>query len=242
MTGVQTCALPISGKEVIFFCRLSYIGDKAAGVLTEDTVTVELLNEILCLAGDAAYPTLDACRDNIRTHLENARELEILTDETNAAYQALLRTASFPCLPDAALTACVRDFLDARLSEFEELYESSPAYYAYYFGDELPSYELVAAYYGYSREGYMAEMKIDCQDAVKAELIFYYLLRTYDVTLTEQDMLDGRDKYIALYGEGVFDGVSEETVHNQFLRDKIAMGIVDYCKANGLVSYQKTTQ
>lgn len=232
----------LAGKEVIFFCRLSYIGDKEAGYLSRETVTVERLNELLGLTDESAYPSLDACLSMIRTRLENAREIEILSEGATAVYTALIELADFPRLPDAALTACVMEFLDACLSDFEDLYESSPAYYAYLFGDETPSYELVAAYYGYSREGYMEEMKLDCRDAVKSELVYYYLLRTYSVTLSDAEIAAGRERYIALYGEGIFDGIPEQTVREQFLRDKIAIGLVDYCKDNGFVTYQTTTE
>jgi hypothetical protein len=127
---------------------------------------------------------------------------------------------------------------DYSLAEMKELQKSSPAYYAYLFGEEEPSEALVAAYYGYSRENYMEQMKVDCQDAVKSAMIYYYLLRTYSVTLSDAEMTAAREKYTALYGEGVFDGVPEDVILEQFLRDKIAAGVVEYCKEKGLVSYQ----
>ena len=231
----------LAGKAVIFFCSLSYIGDKDAGLYDKDSITVERLNEMLGLADGRAYPSVAACLEEIKSGLVRSRENTLYNEKANALYTALASLATFPKLPDAALTDYVQSFLDSQVAELRNLYEQSPAYYSYYFGDEAPSEALVAAYYGYSRDNYMAEMKLDCVDAIKAELCYYYLLRYYDVTLSDDEIAASREKYIAMYGEGVFEGIEEEEITAQFLRDKITAGLLDYLEENGRITYQTTT-
>lgn len=231
----------LAGKEVIFFCRLGYIGDKAAGILSRDTVTVELLNRILGLTGESAYPSLDACLDFIRDGLERSRESTLYNEKASAVYVALAERATFHCLPDVALSLCVRDFLDRELKSLNELYRNDPSYYAYLFGAEVPSDALIAAYYGYSRDNYMAEMKKDCISSVKAELCYYYLLRHYEVTLSDGEYGTYYEEYRELYGEGIFQGLSAAEIREQFLRDKVTRGLIAYLEENGRIEYKTTT-
>lgn len=227
----------LAGQEVIFFCRLSYIGDKTKGLLTKDTVTLPLLNELLGLSGERAYPSIDACLANIRDGLVRSRENSLYNQKANAVYTAIADAADFPKLPDEALTLSVRQFLDRQLAEFEYLYESSPQYYQYLFGNEAPSDALVASYYGYSRDGYMAEMKEDAIPAVKAELVYYFLLRKYAVSLSESEIAAAKEKYIALYGESIFSDLTDAEIRAQFLRDKVTEGLIAYLEENGRIVY-----
>ena len=231
----------LAGKEVIFFCRLSYIGDQSAGLLSKDTVTIELLNRVLGLSGERAYPSLDACLDVIRDGLVRSRENTLYNEKASAAFAALAERATFHALPDAALSLCVRDFLDRSLAEFRDLYENNPSYYAYLFGAEAPSDALVAAYYGYDRENYIAEMKEDCIPAVKAELCYYYLLRQYSVTLSDEEYGVYSQKYKDLYGESIFNGLSPAEIRAQFLRDKVTEGVIAYLEENDRIEYTTTT-
>lgn len=227
----------LAGQEVIFFCRLCYIGDKNLGLLNKDTVTLPLLNDLLGLSGEDAYPSIDACLASIRDGLVRSRENNLYNQKATAIYTALAEAAVFPQLPDAALALSVRQFLDRQLAEFRYLYETSPQYYQYLFGNEAPSDALVASYYGYSRDNYMTEMKEDCIPAVKAELVYYYLLRTYAVSLSEGEIAAARQKYIDLYGESIFEGLSDAEIHAQFLRDKVTEGLIDYLEENGRIAY-----
>ncbi len=231
----------LAGKEVIFFCRLAYIGDKAGGTLSRATVSVELLNRILGLSGESAYPSLEDCLDTIRMGLERSRENTLYNEKANAIYIALAERATFHALPDAALSLCVRDFLDRELEDLNYLYENDISYYTYLFGAEAPNDALVAAYYGYSRDNYMAEMKKDCIPSVKAELCYYTLLRHYSVTLSSEEYEAARKRYTDLYGEHVFDGLSAAEIRDQFLRDKITEGLIAYLEENGRIEYKTTT-
>lgn len=231
----------LAGKEVIFFCRLSYIGDKALGLYGKESITVERLNELLGLAEERAYASVDDCLSEIRRGLVRSRDNTLYNEKANAIYMTLATKATFPKLPDAALTDYVQKFLDAQVAELQKLYEESPAYYAYYFGNEEPSASLVAAYFGYSRDNYMSEMKADCTDAVKAELCYYYLLRHYEVTLTPDEVSAALEKYVDLYGENVFEGLSDQEMLEQFLRDKITEGLIAYLEENDRITYQTTT-
>ena len=117
------------------------------------------------------------------------------------------------------------------------MYNRYPEYYKAYFGTEKPSRKLVITYLQYSEDTYMEEMKKDATDAVKSEMAFWYLIQLDNVTLTEEEIAERREEYIDLYGEAVFDGISDRMIREQFLRDKFLSQLIDELKEKGNITY-----
>ena len=228
----------LAGQDVIFFCKLVYIGNKAGGAYTADTISVELVNEIMGVSADHAYQSLDECFDRIRRGLEQQRETSLRNAKADAIFQEFLKRAAIPTVPDEMLTAYIDSVISTYLSQFVDLYNNSPVYYSYYFGTTPPSEKVVAAYLGYKTDDYREKMKADVTSAVKEEMIFWYYIHTEGITLSEQEIADMREKYVELYGASVFEGISEDVIYEQFIRDKFVDDQIAAMEERGNITYQ----
>ncbi len=229
----------LAGQAVVFFCRLFYIGDPSLGTLTAATATVEQVNAILGLTGEEAYADIPACLARIRKGLEEERESELYNKKTEALLVALREAATFHSLPEAALREYAEAVVDGYLADMWNMYESQPYLYYSYFGTlETPSEALLASYFGYaSPEAHITALLVEVAPHVKNELVYWSLVRAEGLTLTDADRQASREKYIALYGESVFDGVEESVIEDQFLRDKFIRQVLSYLDENARITY-----
>lgn len=227
----------LEGKEVIFFCRLFYIADTAKAPLNADTVTVEELNAILGMEGESAYPSIEACREKVRSDLEKMRTQEDYEAHAAALHNKLTEIATFRGTPDAALEYYALSWLSQNMEEIKKMYKESPSYYAYYFGEEKPSLAVLLDYYGYDHKTYLSKMKEEALPAVRGQLVFWSIVRAEGMTLTEAEIAQRRADFIEKYGENVFDGVSEERILEQFLYDKFTETAIAHLKEKGAITY-----
>lgn len=229
----------LAGQDVIFFCRLFYIGDPSLGTLTAATATVEQVNAILGLTGDRAYEDVAACLARIREGLEAERESALYQKKTEALLTALREAATYHTLPAPALRAYAETVIDGYLADMWEMYQSQPYLYYTYFGTlDAPSEALLATYFGYaSPEAHLAALLVEVAPHVKNELVYWSLVRAEGLSLTDADRAASREKYIALYGEDVFDGVEESVIEDQFLRDKFVWQALSYLDEQGQITY-----
>ena len=232
----------LAGQQVIFFCKLVYLGDKAAGAYTADTISVEMVNTIMGKKGEAAYTSLDECFDRIRTGLEKQRSVALRNAKSEAIFKQLLERAIIPTVPDEMLNAYVDSVISSYLSQFVNIYNSNKAYYEYYFGSALPSEQVVAAYLGYKTEDYREKMKTDVAPAVKQEMIFWYYVQEESITLTDEEMAAMRAEYIDLYGASIFEGIADSMIREQFLRDKFVEDQIATMEEKGNIAYTPATE
>jgi trigger factor len=218
----------LAGQDVIFFCKLVYIGNKSAGAYTADTISVELVNEIMGMSAEKAYKSLDECFARIREGMEQERDIALRNAKATAIFNEFLKRATIPTVPDEMLTAYIDSVLSSYLNQMVDMYNNNPMYYSYYFGTAKPSEKVVAAYLGYKTDDYREKMKADVTSAVKQEMIFWYYVQIEEITLSEQEIADMREKYIKLYGASVFEGLSDSVIKEQFIRDKFVDGQIAY--------------
>ncbi len=227
----------LAGKEVIFFCRLFYIADTTKPIIDASNVTVDQLNAILGTYGEGAYPSVEACREKILADLQEMREEEIYQAEAAALHNKLVEMATYKATPEAALEYYALSWLSSTMEEVKKLYEESPSYYAYYFGEGKPNLAALLSYYRYDTKTYLADMKEEALPAVRNQLVFWSIVRAEGLTLTEQEIADRRADFIEKYGENVFDGVSEERILEQFLYDKFTENAIAHLKEKGAITY-----
>ena len=230
----------LAGQSVVFFCAISYIADVSAGdkspTWTADNITVELVNDILGLSGEDAYPTLDECMKRIREGLEGERESAIRSAKQAALWEALIDKATIT-LTDEISEAYINDYLNDRLSDMQYLYENNMTYYYYYFGTTAaPTMTALIQYLGYAPDNYMTSMKSDAEQAIKQELVFWYLVRTEGITLTDEEIAKKKAEYIEDYGESVFDGYSEDDIYEQLLFDGFTTDLLKYLEENDRIT------
>ncbi|MBQ8351796.1 MAG: hypothetical protein IJY20_07125 [Clostridia bacterium] len=215
-----------------------YIGDKAAGPYTVDTIPVSRVNELLQISEEKAYKTIDECLDRIRRGLEQTRENELRNAKSAAIFTEFLSHAAIPTVPDTMLDAYIDSVISTYLYQMVELYNNSPVYYAYYFGTALPSEKVVAAYLGYKTDDYRDKMKADVTTAVKQEMVFWYYVQVENIALSEEEIVAKRAEYIELYGESIFDGVDEDVIYEQFIRDKFVEDQIAVMEEKGNITYK----
>lgn len=230
----------LAGQAVVFFCKLAYIGDKEAGAYTADTITVELVNDIMGLTGENAYRSIEECLTRVRTGLEQTRETTLRNAMADAIFEELVANASIPTVPQEMCSAYVDSLLSSYLSQFVDLYNNNYTYYSYYFGNAAPSEKVVASYLGYTTDDYHAKMEEAVIPAVKQEMIFWYYVQTENITLSQEEIDTMRADYTERYGASIFTGVSDDVVHEQFLRDKFVEGQIAVLKANNNIIYQES--
>jgi trigger factor len=228
----------LAGQDVIFFCKLVYIGNKSAGAYTADTISVELVNEIMGMSAEKAYKSLDECFARIREGMEQERDIALRNAKATAIFNEFLKRATIPTVPDEMLTAYIDSVLSSYLNQMVDMYNNNPMYYSYYFGTAKPSEKVVAAYLGYKTDDYREKMKADVTSAVKQEMIFWYYVQIEEITLSEQEIADMREKYIKLYGASVFEGLSDSVIKEQFIRDKFVDGQIAYMEEKNNITYK----
>lgn len=231
----------LAGKSVVFFCSVIYIADMPdadkSPTHTAETLTAEMVNIILGLEGENAYPDLEACMKKIREGLESERESELRTAKQTALWQELVKKANVT-LTDEISEAYINSYLADRLADLQYLYENNPSYYYYYLGTtSAPTMTLLVQYLGYSADNYMDAMKTDSADAVKQELVFWYLVRSENMLLSDEEVEAKKNEYIKDYGENVFDGYSDEAIYQQFLFDAFNEQTLKYLEDNGRITY-----
>ncbi len=227
----------LAGAPVVFFCRLFYIGDPGAGTYRADNTDIATVNTILGLTGEDAYESMEQCLGRIRDGLQQKRASALYSAKSDAIMTKLSEMATVSSVPDEFLTHYVNTCIDEYFGQLNDLYNRYPAYYQARFGDAAPSRETVIRYLGYRTDTYMTEMKKDAVDAVKKEMIFYYIVQREGISLSEEEIAAAKEKYIGLYGSSVFDGIEESEIYDQFLRDKFIDGMIEELDAAGHVTY-----
>lgn len=231
----------LAGKTVVFFCAVIYIGDLTGGAtaptFNADNISAEMVNTILGLEGENAYPDMDSCMKRIREGLEGDRDNELRSAKQTAIWKALIEKANVTVTDEISETY-INNYLADRLADLQYLYENNPSYYYYYLGTTTaPTMTLLVQYLGYSADNYMDAMKTDAAEAIKQELIFWYLVRKENMLMTDAEVAAKKQEYIDDYGENVFDGYSEDAIYQQFLFDKFNTEFLKYLEENNRITY-----
>lgn len=223
----------MAGVEVVFFCKLYHIGDVAAGYYNSENISVDMLNTILGRTGDKAYASMEACLAEIREYLEKNLAASLPNTKAIALYTALTKMATFENIPDTLLTQYVDEWFATR---FAYVQETDPHLYAYYFDPVNPSRATLAALFGYG-EDYMDVIKEEGELAIRQEMVFRYIVQVEGYSVTEAVYTKWDAKYKADYGENYKDGVDEEEVLDQMLRDEVTEILFHIAEERGNITH-----
>lgn len=226
----------LAGKEVIFFCALGYIGDTAKKITTENA-TGELINEILGLTGENAYEDVEACLDKIREGMETDNENTLRKAEVNAVWTALVDMAELT-VTDPIASAYINIVLDEYLGEMKYIYDTDLAYYSYIFGTTAaPTRDTVINYLGYTADNYFAQMKTAADTAIRREMVFWYVVRQENYSLSDGRFAELKEEYKEKYGAEVFAGYTDDGIYDILLQETYFHEFVDRLKEEGRVTY-----
>ena len=237
----------LAGQEVIFFCALGYIGDVSDGddspTWTYDLLDVDMVNFILGLTGSNAYPNMESCLAKIRDGMKEEAYLSQLSEKKEALWKAWEEMTVKLEVPDAAAETYIQEILEERYAEMEALYESSPEYYYYIFGTtSAPTMTALIQYMGYNMNNYMEEMKEDAMPAIRQELLYWYLVRAENYTLSDAELQATRTEFEERYGENVFDGYEEEVIRDLLIREKFTEDFLTRMEENGQIQYTQKAE
>ncbi len=241
LTFPQSYAESLAGKDVVFFCDLYYIGNSGA-LYTYDTLTVARVNEIFGRTGEEAFASLDDCLAVVREGLQEDYDSAMRQKKCSALWEALADMATFQSVPQSAVVAYAQRVRDSYMEDLQYLYEQQLYTYITYFqtADE-PGLTQLAAYLGLSEDNFDAELQEAVEPAVRQQMVFWYLVRTYDLFMTDAEIAAKRAEYQEEYGEDVFDGYEEQELIEQFLYDKVSDDLITYLDAHGQITYTKAS-
>lgn len=223
----------LAGKEVVFFCKLYHIGDTAAGYYTSENISTEMLNTILGTSGEKAYASVEACLQEIRGYLEENLNASLAATKANALYSAIAQMATYQNVPESLVTEYVDEWFAAR---FAYLQENEPELYAYYFDPENPSRETLAYLYGYGSD-YMTLLTQEANVAIRQEMVFRYIVQVEGYTVTDEIYEKWDATYTVQYGADYKDGVAEEELRDQMLRDEVTEILLAIAEERGNITY-----
>ena len=223
----------LAGKDVVFFCKLFYIGYPGGGVYTADTMKdVDLLNLILGLTGEDAYTSMEDCFAKIRTYLEENLKKNYQEQVTYDLFAELAKMATFRNVPATLVTKYIDDWFANR---FAYLQQANPELYAYYFDPDNPSRDTLANIYGYG-EDYMDVLTEEANNAVRQEMVFRYVVQLEACEVTDADYKEWDAKYKETYGENYANGVDKEDIYDRMLRDKLTTALVAIAEERGNIT------
>ncbi len=223
----------LAGAEVVFFCKLYHIGDVEAGFYNSENISVDMLNIILGKTGDKAYASIEACLEEIREYLEKNLKASLPNAKATALYTALTKMATFQNIPDSLITQYIDEWFATR---FAYVQSTNPQLYAYYFDPTNPSRATLATLFGYG-EDYMDVIRQEGELAIRQELVFRYIVQIEGYAVTEEIYAKWDAKYKADYGEDYREGVEEEEVRDQMLRDEVTEILVKIAEERGNVTH-----
>lgn len=229
--GYQNAEL--AGKDVVFFCKLYYIGYSGGGVYTADTMKdAELLNTILGLSGEDAYTSMEDCFAKIRTYLEDNLKKNQSDQLSYDLFAELAKMATFRNIPAKLVTEYIDDWFANR---FAYLQQTNPQLYAYYFDPDNPSRATLANLYGYG-EDYMEVLTEEANNAIRQEMVFRYVIQLENCEITDADYREWDAKYKETYGENYANGVDREDIYDRMLRDKLTAALLAIAEERGNVT------
>ena len=223
----------LAGAEVVFFCKLYYIGDVTAGCYNSENISLDMLNTILGKTGDKAYASMDACFAEIRGYLEENLQASLPNTKVVALYTALSEMATFRNVPDSLLTQYIDQWFATRFAYVES---TNPELYAYYFDPTNPSRDTLAALFGYGSD-YMTVITEEGELAIRQELVFRYIVQVEGYSVDEAVYTKWDAKYKADYGEDYKKGVDEEEIRDQMLRDEVTEILVGIAEERGNITH-----
>ena len=223
----------LAGKDVVFFCKLFYIGYPGGGVYTADTMKdVNLLNLILGLTGEDAYTSMDDCFAKIRTYLEDNLKANAMEQVTYDLFAEIVKMATFRNIPANLVTEYIDDWFENR---FAYLQQTNPQLYAYYFDPTNPSRATLAGLYGYG-EDYMEVLTEEANSSIRQEMVFRYIVQLENCEITDEDYKKWDAKYKEVYGDNYANGVDKNDIYDRMLRDKLTEALVAIAEERGNVT------
>ena len=202
-----------------------------------------MVNFILGLTGSNAYPNMESCLAKIRDGMKEEAYLSQLSEKKEALWKAWEEMTVKLEVPDAAAETYIEEILEERYAEMEALYESSPEYYYYIFGTtSAPTMTALIQYMGYNMNNYMEEMKEDAMPAIRQELLYWYLVRAENYTLSDAELQATRTEFEERYGENVFDGYEEEVIRDLLIREKFTEDFLTRMEENGQIQYTQKAE
>lgn len=225
----------LNGKEVIFFCKLYHIGDTST-YYTHENIDVDMLNLILGKKGDKCYAELSSCFSEIRKYLEDDLKENAKNYKLYDLYQALDKAAKIESIPKKLVKQYIDEWFEVRIEYIESIKENSPSYYESIFGTGKLTRKKVAEAYGYG-EDYMDVLEKEVKPYIRQEMIFYYIVQTKGITLTDEDYEYWDEEYIKLHGANYASGLTEEEIRDLFLREKTDKLLLDTAEEKGNITY-----
>lgn len=229
----------LKGQPATFFCDLVYIGD-GQNPYTWDTMTVDLVNRFLGLSGENAYTSMQACYDKIKDGMESDARKSFEEARLSAMWEKIVAAAAFTSVPTDAVGAYLQQWLASKLDEANYYYYNYPSYYQYMYATNMePTADIILRCMDetMNSQNYVQKLTAVATPAVKQEMVYYYILQTEAVTLTEEEYNTRRAGYLEKYGPTIFNGVDDSVVRDQFLYDKICESLITGYEEGGKITY-----
>lgn len=174
-----------------------------------------------------------------KEEMQKQRDLQITANRYQGAFDALVE-ASDVRLDDPKIRELVQAYQDEvrgnieymttfyRASGYASLYEQLAVSYGLTGGlEEYVMYTL----YGYKKSTIDKELATDAEEYVAGRLVFWQLVKTKNITLSDAEYASGVEKYKDLYENDNFiedNNLTEEQIREALLWDKVAQMLTEY--------------
>lgn len=195
----------LAGQEVVFIVTVNAI--KRIPELSD-----ELVKE---LSSDSQ--TVEEYREEVKKALTDNKVSQQENTELQKIYMQIVQNSVVKEFP--------QDVVDYTVNNRKEYYTSLAAQY----GMELADF--VQGMYGITEEQFDEQLTYAAQENVRQEMLLRAIAETEKIEISEEEYLEGLEKYTALYGfasaEALLEVNSEELVREVLLQDKVMQFLLD---------------
>lgn len=197
----------------------NYGAEELAGQEVVFTVTVnginrlkELSDELVSLGTDGSYTDLNSYLSDVRATLEESAESDRDYEIRESLLAQIYNNSEINDYPQELVEYSINDAVAYYTSVAETWYAMT--------------YEELVAAYGYTEEGFRAELELIIKESLQQELLLKAIAETEGIELSDEEYAAGVEKYMALYGYTdadafVADVGGEQTMEISLLLDKV---------------------
>lgn len=193
----------LAGQEVTFVCTIH-------AILGNELIIPELTDEFV--AENFGYNNTEEFRIAYRASVQQQNEYYVESNMYSDLWLQIVDNAEVVSYPE--------EEVERVYNERKAVYES----YAAYYGTDYDTF--LSSYVGLTSE----DLYEECRSYVKEDLVMYQLIKTLDITLTEEEYQEGYEFYAEYYGTTVEELISyygqstiDTTIIWQKLMDKLIL-------------------
>ncbi len=225
----------MAGAEVVFFCRLGYVGDKEAGYYTHETIDIDRLNAILGTSGERAYADLEACFADIRKYMEDAAQDAVREEKAAAIFAALTEKATFK-IPQKLMEKNIDAWY--RMA-FDYVKQNSSEMYEYYFSeneDRAVLFNVLKEYFKitYTEESVNAEV----EQSIQEEMVYRYIVQTEGYTVTDEVFAKWDAMFKEDFGSDYKEMYEDDVIRAAMLREEVVDILIAAVEERGGITYK----